>query len=122
MGERTASLSASNGSGSACYLDGFAAVTLRQDGAPLDLRTGTTSSEQPGRDGRATRVGLAPGDTAHLLLFWRGYGAAADTTTPQALDVVLPSGGTTVRVDVTGPSFDLIDGGELAVGNWLPGR
>ena len=67
-------------------------------------------------------MGLAPGDTAHLLLYWRGYGAAADTTTPQALDVVPVSGGATLRVDVTGPSFDLVDGGELDVGNWLPGR
>ena len=52
MGERAASLTASNGSGSSCYLDGFATVTLRQGGVPLDLRTGTTSSERPGR-GRA---------------------------------------------------------------------
>ena len=120
MGQRAASLTASNGSGSSCYLDGFATVTLRQGGVPLDLRSGTTSSGSPGGTAGATRVGLAPGDTAHLLLYWRGYGPAADTTTPQALDVAPVSGGATLRVDVTG--FDLVDGGELDVGNWLPGR
>jgi len=69
MGARLATIRASNRSGSACYLDGFATVTLLQGGEPLDLTIATTSSEQPGmgNDGHATRVGIAPGHAARLL-------------------------------------------------------
>ena len=122
MGARTATLRASNQSGSACYLDGFATVRLLQGGKPLDLTIATTSSESPGSgiDGHATRVGIAPSHAARLLIYWRGYSQAADTTTPQTLEVLLRPGVAAVPLEVPGPLFDLIDGGELRVGNWLP--
>jgi hypothetical protein len=71
-------------------------------------------------DGHATRVGVAPGQTARLSLYWRGYGAAADSASPQTLDVLLRPGAAVVPVEVPSRLFDLIDGGELRVGNWLP--
>jgi Domain of unknown function (DUF4232) len=122
MGARLASIRASNDSGSACYLDGFATVRLLQGGKPLDLTIATTSSESPGSeiDGHATRVGIAPGHAARLLIYWRGYSQAADTTTPQTLEVLLRPGVASVPLEVPAPLFDLIDGGELRVGNWLP--
>jgi hypothetical protein len=122
MGARLASVRASNRSGSACYLDGFATVRLLQGGKPLDLTIGTTSSEQPGLgiDGHATRVGIAPGHAARLLMYWRGYAQAADSTTPQMLEVLLRPGVAAVPLEIPGQRFDLIDGGELRVGNWLP--
>jgi hypothetical protein len=122
MGARTASMRASNRSGSASYLDGFATVRLLQGSKPLDLTIATTSSESPGSeiDGHATRVGIAPSHAARLLIYWRGYSQAADTTTPQTLEVLLRPGVTPVPLEVPAPLFDLIDGGELRVGNWLP--
>jgi len=122
MGARAASVMVSNQGESACYLDGFATVRLLQGGQPLKLRIGTTSSEQPGMafDGHATRVGIAPGHAARASLYWRGYGNAADQKTPQSLEVRLRPGVAAVPLEVTGPLFDLIDGGELRVGNWLP--
>ncbi len=119
MGARAATLHASNSSGGACYLDGFAAVSLSQAGRRLDVATGTTSSERPGAAGRATRVGLGPGDAATAVLYWRGYGAAADTTTPQTLEVTLRPGTQALSVAVEPQLFDLVDGGELRVGNWV---
>jgi hypothetical protein len=110
---------ASNQGESACYLDGFATVRLFQGGRRLKLKIGTTSSAQPGMEGHATRVGIAPGHAARLSLTWRGYGVTADTTRPQALDVTLRPGAAAVRVNVPPPLFDLMDGGELLVGNWL---
>ena len=122
MGARLATIRASNRSGSACYLDGFATVRLLQGGKPLDLTFATMSSEQPGMGigGHATSVGIAPGHAARLLMYWRGYSQAADTTTPQTLEVLLRPGVAAVPLDVTGPLFDLIDGGALRVGNWMP--
>lgn len=120
MGARGASICAANHSESNCYLDGFATVGPFQGGRPLKLKIGTTSSEQPGIDGHATRVGIAPGHVARASLFWRGYGAAVDQTTSQTLEVLLRPGVAAVPIEVPGPLFDLIDGGELRVGNWLP--
>jgi len=122
IGERLASIRALNRSGSACYLDGFATVRLLQGGKPLDLTFATMSSEQPGLGvgGHATRVGIAPGHAARLLMYWRGYSQAADTTTPQTLEVLLRPGVAAVPLGVPGPLFDLIDGGALRVGNWVP--
>ena len=119
MGARVATLTATNHSETPCYVDGFATVALSQDGEALDLRSGTTSTSQPGMEGRATRVGLASGHTARAVLYWRGYGAAADTTTPQTLTVTLHPGTSGQQVAVEPWAFDLTDGGELRVGNWV---
>lgn len=119
MGARAATLRASNSSGGACYLDGFAAVSLSQAGRRLEVASGTTSSESPGTSGRATRVGLGPGDAATAVLYWRGYGAAADPTSPQTLEVTLRPGTRALSVAVGPQLFDLVDGGELRVGNWV---
>jgi hypothetical protein len=73
-----------------------------------------------GIGGHATRVGIAPGHAARLLMYWRGYSQAADTTTPQTLEVLLRPGVPAVPLGVPGPLFDLIDGGALRVGNWVP--
>lgn len=122
MGARSASLRATNSSSAACHLDGFAAVSLEQAGRRLDLTSGTTSSERPGAVGRATRVGLAPGDAASAALYWRGYGAAADTTAEQTLQVTLRPGTRALSLAVGPQRFDLVDGGELRVGNWVADR
>lgn len=121
LGRRSAWLVASNGSSSACYLDGFATATLLQGGRVMNLTIGTTSSDMPGlaSHGQSTRVGLGPGDSARAALFWLGYGVAADTKTPQTLNVVLRPGAAMVPVTVPLPRFELIDGGQLRVGNWL---
>ncbi|SER63081.1 Protein of unknown function [Pedococcus cremeus] len=119
MGARVATLEATNLSGRACYVDGFATVALSQGGGALDVRSGTTSTSQPGMEGRATRVGLSPHETARAVLYWRGFGAAADTTTPQTLTVTLHPGTRGQPVTVEPYAFDLADGGELRVGNWV---
>lgn len=119
MGARVATLEAVNLSGSPCYLDGFATVALSRGRSALAVTSGTTSTSQPGMPGRATRVGLAPRGTARAVLYWRGYGAAADTTTPQTLTVTLRPGTSGQRVAVEPWAFDLADGGELRVGNWV---
>lgn len=119
MGARVATLEATNVSGHPCYMDGFATVALSQGRSALDLRSGTTSTSQPGMEGRASRVGLAPRDTARAVLYWRGFGAAADTTTPQTLTVTLHPGSRGQPVTVEPYAFDLADGGELRVGNWV---
>jgi hypothetical protein len=120
MGARVATLRATNLSGRPCYVDGFATVALTRGGDTLDLRSGTTSTSQPGMPGRASRVGLAPGGTARSALYWRGFGAAADTSTPQTLTVTLRGGTNGQQVAVQPYAFDLADGGELLVGNWVP--
>jgi hypothetical protein len=119
MGARSATLRATNSSPAACYLDGFAAVELTQAGRRLDILSGTTSSERPGSVGRATRVGLAPGDAASAALYWRGHGAAADATARQTLEVTLRPGARVLSLAVGPQRFDLVDGGELRVGNWV---
>jgi hypothetical protein len=53
-------------------------------------------------------------------MYWRGYGRTADNTTSQTLDVILRPGAAAVPVNVPPPLFDLMDCGELRVGNWLP--
>jgi hypothetical protein len=53
-------------------------------------------------------------------MYWRGYAQAADSTTPQMLEVLLRPGVAAVPLEIPGQRFDLIDGGELRVGNWLP--
>jgi hypothetical protein len=122
MGARVASLEATNSSEQPCYVDGFATVALSQGGSRVDVRSGTTSTAQPGVAGQATRVGLAPRHTARAALYWRGFGAAADTTTPQTLTVTLHAGSSGRPVDVEPYAFDLAEGGELRVGNWVLAR
>jgi hypothetical protein len=53
-------------------------------------------------------------------MYWRGYSQAADTKTPQTLELLLRPGVVAVPLSVPAPLFDLIDGGKLQVGNWRP--
>jgi hypothetical protein len=105
-----------------CYVDGFADVTLAQGGRPLRLVVVPGSVTEPGRAPTAQRVGVAPGGSASFVLFWKGYGAAADQDGAQTLSVALA--GTADRADVPlseGPAaFDVVEGATVQIGAWQP--
>jgi hypothetical protein len=123
MGSRSVTVVATHHGRRPCYLDGFAAITIAQGGRPLQLVVEPASIAQPGLPVAAQRVGVAPGGTARFPVFWKGYGAAADQTTPQTLDVVLPGAADPSAVPLSdGPApFDVIDGATVRVDAWRAG-
>ena len=99
----------------ACYVEGFAGLTLIQGGDDLHLLIvqQPESAVLPAR-----RIGLARGDRAAFYVAWRGYGAAADQRTSQTLWVCVPgSQGSPIRLDDA--PFDLVDGGEVTLTQWF---
>ena len=123
MGSRAVTVVATHHGRRPCYLDGFAAITIAQGGRPLHLVVEPASIAQPGLPVAAQRVGVAPGGTASFAVFWKGYGAAADQTTPQTLDVVLPGAAGPSAVPLSeGPApFDVIDGATVHIDAWRAG-
>jgi hypothetical protein len=124
MGSRSVTVVATQHGPHPCYLDGFADVTLAQGGRPLHLDVIPGSMSEPGKAPTAQRVGVAPGGTAFFALFWKGYGAAADQDTPQALSVTLPgtAGPTDVPLGERPAPFDVVEGATVQVSAWKPGR
>ena len=99
----------------ACYVEGFAGLTLIQGGDDLHLLIvqQPESTVLPAR-----RVGLARGDRAAFYVAWKGYGAAADQRTSQTLWVSIGgSEGRPIRLDSA--PFDLVDGGEVTLTQWF---
>ena len=123
MGTRAVTVVATHQGRRPCYLDGFAGITIAQGGRPLRLDVEPASTAQPGLPVVARRIGVAPGGTASFTVFWKGYGAAADRTTPQILEVVLPGGTDASAVPLseeTAP-FDVVDGATVHVDAWRAG-
>lgn len=119
MGARAAAVTATNTGAAACLLTGTPTVTLLQGGTPLTLVV------EPGRDpsglpGVVAPIGLAPGDSAFVLLGWRTYAGWADAETPQSVTVDLGDGSVDVPVvSAYGPApFDIADGGTWEVAPW----
>jgi hypothetical protein len=124
MGTRTVTVVATQHGRHPCYLDGFADVTLAQGGHPLRLVVVPGSVTEPGQPPpSAQRVGVATGGSASFVLFWRGYGAAAEQDTPQALSVSLSGVGdaTDVPLGERPAPFDVIEGATVHIGVWQPG-
>jgi hypothetical protein len=123
MGSRAVTVVATYHGRRPCYLDGFAAITIAQGGRPLQVVVEPASIAQPGLPVAAQRVGVAPGGTASFAVFWKGYGPAADQTTPQTLGVVLPGAADPSTVPLSeGPApFDVIDGATVHVDAWRAG-
>ncbi|MFD1516554.1 DUF4232 domain-containing protein [Pseudonocardia yunnanensis] len=123
MGSRAVTVVATHHGRRPCYLDGFASITITHGGRPLQLVVEPASIAQPGLPVAAQRVGVAPGGTASFAVFWKGYGAAADQTTPQTLDVVLPGAADPSSVPLSdGPApFDVIDGATVHIDAWRAG-
>jgi hypothetical protein len=123
MGSRSVAVVATHHGRRPCYLDGFAAITIAQGDRPLQLVVEPASIAQPGLPVAAQRVGVAPGGTARFAVFWKGYGPAADQTTPQTLDVVLPGAAGPSAVPLSeGPApFDVLDGATVHVDAWRAG-
>lgn len=121
MGTRAVTVVATSHAAHPCYVDGFAGIAIAQGGRALRLTTEPGSATGTGVPA-ARRVGLAVGGAASFPLIWRGYGAAADQDTPQALTVVLAGAGEPRAVPLDPPPapFDLIDGGTVRVGPWSP--
>lgn len=123
MGSRSVAVVATHHGRRPCYLDGFAAIAIAQGGRPLHLVVEPASIARPGPPVTAQRVGVAPGGTARFTVFWKGYGPAADGTTRQTLDVMLPGAADPSAVPLSdGPApFDVIDGATVHVDAWRPG-
>lgn len=120
-GNGWARLRAVNRADRACTLAGAPPLTLDQDG-PLLLVIDHGSDLLPAVDAPA-EVRLEPRASAAAQLAWRGYGTAADTTTPQTVGVGLADGSVVIA-----PSwlpgfeapFDVVDGAAMTVGPWQP--
>lgn len=123
VGNGAVTLTATNMTDHACMLAGWPSIRLIQR-KPVALNVvQDTSPGGIGDDGPPPRVILPPRGGADSALWWRGYGTAADTRTPQRLAVRFGAGDwrsvPAVRDRVTTP-FDLVDGGEIELGPWRP--
>ncbi|MBO3095494.1 DUF4232 domain-containing protein [Cellulomonas dongxiuzhuiae] len=120
-GNGWASLRAVNRTTRACTLSGAPPLTLDQDG-PLLLVIDHGSGLLPAVDAPA-ELRLEPRASAAAQLAWRGYGAAADTTTPQTVGVGMADGSVVIAIPgLPGfeAPFDVIDGAAMTVGPWQP--
>ncbi|MBI9114816.1 DUF4232 domain-containing protein [Sanguibacter suaedae] len=120
-GNGWARLRAVNRADRACTLAGAPPLTLDQDG-PLLLVIDHGSELLPAVDA-PEEVRLEPRASASAQLAWRGYGTAADTTTPQTIGVGMADG--SLVVAAPGPRgfeapFDVVDGASMTVGPWQP--
>ncbi|XVX20965.1 DUF4232 domain-containing protein [Actinomycetota bacterium] len=124
MGKSAVTLRARNRSAQACWVDGFAEVTLRQSSRTMRLTQTGGSSEAIGQPGSPRRVGIAPGASAATVLWWAGSRGAADQVSPQTLLVQVTADGRPVHVPLQGNAapFDLVDGGSLVVSAWSAAR
>ena len=103
-----------------CNLEGFAQLTLFQGGKDLHLKIIQQPKSLSPAVPPARRIGLARGDRAAFNVQWKGYGAAADRTTPETLWFsVNGSKITPIRLDSRPAPFDLIDGAEVTVTRWF---
>ncbi|WP_258723447.1 DUF4232 domain-containing protein [Cellulomonas sp. NS3] len=121
LGNGWARLRAVNRAARACTLAGTPPLTLDQDG-PLLLVIDHGSDLLPAVDAPA-EVRLEPRASAAAQLAWRGYGTAADTTTPQTVGVGMADGSFVVAVPgLPGfeAPFDVVDGAAMTVGPWQP--
>jgi len=128
VGDSAAELVASNAGFRTCALVDAPRIRILQGGNDLDIRTSSMESHRlmytPPPDG----FGLAPGESAKSVLFWRGYRSAADQTTPQEVEITLGEGSNALPVGVSrgddssvGPApFDVVEGAEIHSSLWLP--
>jgi hypothetical protein len=121
MGLTAVTVVATNTGGSACYVEGFADITLSQGSDEVRLAVGRSAPLPDGATDPGGRVGIAPGGQARFHVTWDGYRQQADRETPQ--DLVVKVAESDVPVELTdGPApFDVVDGAEVDVGPWLAG-
>lgn len=129
MGDTAAVIGVTNEGAEPCALRGRPHLVLTQGGKDLELLEDAMPEyrESP-RAGTHEDIGLPPGSRAEAGLFWRGYGRAADTSTPQQAEVSIGDGDP-VRADLlpgaeghgTTAPFDLVHGAHVEVGRWAPG-
>ncbi|MCE1179741.1 MAG: DUF4232 domain-containing protein [Micrococcales bacterium] len=124
MGKSAVTLRARNRAQQACWVEGFAQVTLRQKARTLRLTQSGGSSVSIGQPGTPRRVGIAPGASATAVLWWPGYRDAADSVSPQTFLAQVTSAGRPIHVPLQGQPapFDLVDGGSLVVSAWTAAR
>lgn len=113
-------LTVTNAGDVACRLEGWPSVRLLSDGddlalwvhvASVDPSTGEHVEDEP--------VLLDPGQSGQTHLWWPGYGAAADMTADQTLQVGL--GGTMLTVPLTSrQNWDVVRSAEAWVAPWQP--
>lgn len=120
MGTVITTVEATSTSDVPCNLEGFAQLTLFQGGKDLHLKIVQQPKSLSPAVPPARRIGMARGDRAAFNVLWKGYGAAADRTTPQTLWFsVNGSEITPIRLDSRPAPFDLIDGAEVTVTRWF---
>lgn len=121
MGTSAVTLVVTNGSTSACWVEGFPTVAVAQAGRDLgvDVRRSTTTAY--GTEARTGRIGLLPsGGEAVAALSWKGYRAMADSTSPQVVSVSLSGAPSPLRLslDGTAPRIDVVEGAAMDLGPW----
>jgi hypothetical protein len=121
MGDSSVTIVATNGSASACWVEGYPQLRLLQGGTDLRLEVGHPSTSDYGLPLRSQRVGVAPGGDAVFGWWWKGYRSAADQTTPQTVLLDL-GGGADARLELSADSYlvDVIDGAKVEVTPWGP--
>ncbi|GAA2166956.1 DUF4232 domain-containing protein [Pedococcus bigeumensis] len=121
MGDSSVTIVATNGSATACWVEGYPKLRLLQGGADLRLVVGHPARSDQGLPLTPQRVGVAPGGGAVFGWWWKGYRNAADQSTPQT--VVLALGrGAPARLELPGDPYlvDVIEHAEVDVTPWGP--
>ena len=121
MGTSAVTLVVTNGSTSACWVDGFPTMTLAQAGRDLGVEVRRTTTTAYGAVARRGRVGLPPrGGEAVAALSWKGYRAMADARSPQLLSVSLPGATAPLLLSLDGaaPRIDVVEGAAMDLGPW----
>ncbi|GAB3441208.1 hypothetical protein GCM10027517_16770 [Phycicoccus ginsengisoli] len=121
MGTSAVTLALTNRSASACWVEGFATVAIAQAGRDLGVDVGRSTTTAYGTTSPVTRVGLpARGGEALAALWWKGYRAQADSTSPQVVAVTLRGATTPLRLtlDGTTPRIDVIEGAAMTLAPW----
>lgn len=127
-GDSIATLVATNVGMHQCGLAEAPILHIFQGGRDLEIRTSPMEPHRlattPPQDG----LGLAPGERAESVLFWRGYRSAADQTTPQNVaaelaehsDSLPVSGAHRIGLPAGPAPFDVMMGAEIHSSKWQP--
>lgn len=129
MGDTAAAIEVTNTGSRPCALRGRPHVSLHQDGEDLELTVDTLPASRGIDEGKTQEdIGMSPGARAQATLFWKGYGRAADTSTPQQAEITIGDSGPVPAEFLSGVGghgtaapFDLVHGAHIEVSGWSPG-